>query len=193
MTPRDIVVGITGASGGPYALRLLDGLETAGVNVHLIVSPHGRRVLVEECGVERIGPEALLGRPSSHVQTYPSGDVGCRLASGSFLTGGMIVCPCSSNTLGKIASGLGDNLVVRAAQVTLKERRRLVLVHREMPLSGIDLENMLKVQRAGAIVCPASPAFYLKPTTVDELVDSVVGRVLDLLAVPHRLAVRWEQ
>jgi flavin prenyltransferase len=193
VTPRDIVLAVTGASGGPYALRLLDCLETAGANVHLIVSPHGRRLLSEECGIERMDAEALLGRPSNRVQMYPSGDIGCRLASGSFPTDGMVICPCSSNTLGKIASGLGDNLVTRAAQVTLKESRRLVLVHREMPLGGIDLENMLRLQRAGAIICPAAPGFYLKPTSVAELVDFVVGRVLDLLAVPHPLAVRWER
>lgn len=193
MTPDHIVLAITGASGGPYALRLLDCLEAAGVNVHLVISPHGRRLLTEECGIERMEPDALLGRLSSRVQMYPSGDVGCRLASGSFRTDGMVICPCSSNTLGKIASGQGDNLVVRAAQVTLKECRRLVLVHRETPLGGIDLENMLKIQRAGGIVCPASPGFYLKPTTIGELVDFVVGRVLDLLNVPHQLAVRWNK
>ncbi|MBP7934580.1 MAG: UbiX family flavin prenyltransferase [Phycisphaerae bacterium] len=189
--PRNIVLAITGASGGLYALRLLDCLEAAGVLTHLIVSPHGRRLLAEECGVERMEPEAVLGRPSNRVTIYPAGDLACRLASGSFVTDGMVVCPCSSNTLGKIASGLGDNLVTRAAQVTLKEGRRLVLVHREMPLSGIDLESMLRIQRAGGIVCPASPGFYLKPTSVGELVDFVAGRVLDLLAVSHQLSVRW--
>ncbi len=190
---RQMVVAVTGASGGPYALRLIDCLDRAGVAVHLVVSPQGRRLLAEECDVHQLDVETLLGRPAERVTLYDYRDVGCRLASGSFLTDGMVVCPCSSNTLGAVASGVGDNLVVRAAHVTLKEARRLVLVHREMPLSGIDLENMLRLQRAGAIICPAVPGFYLHPQTVADLVDFVVGRVLDLLQVPHELHVRWDQ
>jgi 4-hydroxy-3-polyprenylbenzoate decarboxylase len=118
-------------------------------------------------------------------------DVGSMLASGSYMTDGMVICPCSSNTLGGVAAGLGDNLLWRAAQVTLKQARRLVLVHRELPLSGIDLRNMLRLQRAGAIICPAAPGFYMAPQTIADLVDFLVGRVLDLLAVPHELNVRW--
>jgi 4-hydroxy-3-polyprenylbenzoate decarboxylase len=173
-------------------LRVLDCLESAGADIHLVVSPHGRRLLADECGVDSINAEALIGRPSARVNVYAFDDVGCRLASGSFLTDGMVICPCSSNTLGTVAAGLGDNLVARAAQVTLKENRRLVLVHREMPVSGVDLENMLTLQRAGAIICPASPGFYLRPRTVSDLVDFVSGRVLDLLNVPHDLRIRWD-
>ena len=189
---KEIVVGITGASGGGYALRLLDCLDSAGVNVHLIVSPHGRHLLAEECGVKQMAAAALIGRGSSRITIYDYRDVGCRPASGSFLTDGMVVCPCTSNTLGALASGRGDNLIARAAQVTLKEARRLVLVRREMPLSGVDLENMVRLQRSGAVICPAAPGFYLKPVTVGDLVDFVAGRVLDLLGVQHSLAVRWK-
>ncbi|MBN1488309.1 MAG: UbiX family flavin prenyltransferase, partial [Phycisphaerae bacterium] len=103
----------------------------------------------------------------------------------------MVICPCSSNTLGAIAAGLGDNLITRAAHVTLKERRRLILLHREMPLSEIDLENMLRISRAGGVICPAAPGFYMQPESVDDLVDFVVGRLLDLLHVPHNLNTRW--
>lgn len=190
--PRQIIVAVTGASGGPYALRLLDCLDAAGASVHLVVSPLGRRLLADECDVRAMSVEALIGRPSRRIILYDYHDVGCRLASGSFFTDGMVICPCSSNTLGAVASGLGSNLVTRAAQVALKESRRLVLVHREMPVSGIDLENMLKLQRAGAIVCPASPGFYLQPKSLADVVDFVAGRVLDLLGVAHELAVRWQ-
>jgi 4-hydroxy-3-polyprenylbenzoate decarboxylase len=192
LADRNIVVGITGASGGPYAVRLLDCLESAGVTIHLVVSPYGQRLLAEECGIRSIDTESILGRPSGRVQIHSHPDVGGRLASGSFQTDGMVICPCSSNTLGAVASGLGDNLIARAAQVTLKEARRLILVHREMPLSGIDLANMLRLQQAGAIICPANPGFYLSPRTVSDLVDFVVGRVLDLLGISHSLHVRWE-
>lgn len=187
-----IVVAVTGASGGPYALRLLDCLDAAGMEVHLIVSPHGRRLLADECDVRSIDALHLIGRSSPRVRIYPFGDVGALPASGSFQTDGMVICPCSSNTLGAVAAGLGDNLVNRAAQVTLKEGRRLVILHREMPISGIDLENMLRLQRAGAIICPASPGFYLRPRGVADLVDFVVGRLLDLLNVPYELDVRWQ-
>lgn len=188
---KELVVAITGASGGPYAVRLLDCIESSGARVHLVVSPHGRQLLADESGISQLDPAAIIGRPSDRLVVYNYRDVGCRLASGSYLTDGMIICPCSSNTLGAVASGLGDNLVNRAAQVTLKESRRLVLVHREMPASAIDLENMLRLQRAGAIICPAAPGFYLRPRTVDDLVDFVVGRILDLVGVPHALNVRW--
>lgn len=185
-------MAVTGASGGPYARRLLDRLEASGSLVHLIVSPNGRRLLADECGVRTIEPSALLGRSSDRIRTHDYEDVGAPLASGSYHTDGMVVCPCSGNTLGAIASGLAGNLITRAACVSLKERRRLVLVPREMPISGIDLENMLRLQRAGAVICPASPGFYQHPRTVDELVDFVVGRVLDLLGVPHDLKTRWD-
>jgi len=186
-------VAVTGASGGPYALRLLDCLESAAVRVHLVVSPSGRRLLADECGVERVAAEALIGRPSERITFYDFHDVGCRLASGSFPTAGMVICPCSSHTLGAVAAGLGDDLIARAAHVTLKESRRLVVVHREMPVSAIDLENMLRLQRAGAVICPAAPGFYMMPRTINDLVDFVVGRVLDLMGVSHSLNIRWDR
>lgn len=187
----EIVLGVTGASGGLYALRLMDCLEATGRTVHLIVSPMGRQLLADECGVHKLDVESLLGRASDRLKVYNYRDVGCALASGSYLTGGMVICPCTSNTLGAVASGLGDNLVTRAAHVTLKESRRLVIIHREMPLGAIDLENMLRLQRAGAVICPAAPGFYLLPQTVADLVDFVAGKVLDLLGIEHDLKTRW--
>ncbi len=188
---KEIVVAVTGASGGPYAVRLIDCLESGGANVHLIASPMGRKLLADECDIETLDTESLLGRASDRLRIYNYRDVGCRLASGSTTTHGMVICPCSSNTLGAVASGLGDNLIARSAQVTIKEARRLILLHREMPLSAIDLENMLKLNRAGAIICEASPGFYMRPQSVQDLVDFVVGRILDLLDVPHTLNTEW--
>ncbi len=190
---KQIVVAITGASGAIYARRLLECLTSpsAGAHAHLIVSPHGRQLLADELGIRSPTPAALAGDAADRITAHEYRDVASVLASGSFRTDGMIVCPCSSNTLGAIAAGLGDNLIARAAQVTLKEARRLVLLHREMPLSMIDLENMLRLARAGAILCPAAPGFYLRPESVDDLVDFVVGKLLDLIGVPHSLQNRW--
>ncbi|NLE59453.1 MAG: UbiX family flavin prenyltransferase [Planctomycetes bacterium] len=193
MDGREIILAITGASGGRYALRLLDCLEKAGAQTHLIVSPNGRRLLADECDIHSFQAASLLGRACERVGIHDYEDIGGLLASGSHRTDGMVICPCSSNTLGSVASGLADNLIGRAASVTLKEGRRLVIVHREMPVNGVDLENMLRLQRAGAIICPASPGFYLRPKTVDDLIDFVVGRVLDLLAIPHSLNVCWQR
>lgn len=187
---RQIVIGVTGASGAAYARRLVQCLVDGGAFVHLVVSPQARRVAAEELGLADVNAETLLGRPCDAVHLYPHGDVGARIASGSFPTDAMIVCPCSVRTLGAIASGLGDNLLTRAAAVTLKEGRRLIIVPREMPLSQIDLGNALRCSQAGAIVCPACPGFYLGPKTVDDLVDFVVGRLMDLVGVPHGLDTR---
>lgn len=187
---RQIVVGVTGASGAAYARRLVQCLVDGGAFVHLVVSPQARRVAAEELGLAAVNAETLLGRSCDTVCVYPHGDVGARIASGSFRTDGMIVCPCSVHTLGAIASGLGDNLLTRSAAVTLKEARRLILVPREMPLSQIDLGNALRCSQAGAIICPACPGFYLGPKTVDDLVDFVVGRLMDLVGVPHGLDTR---
>lgn len=192
MLNQQIVMAVTGASGGPYALRLLDCLESAGAHTHLVISPMGRQLLIDECGINSFTVEALLGRRSDRVTLYNFRDVGSRLAGGSFITHGMVICPASSHTLGSIASGLGDNLITRAAHVTLKELRRLIIVHREMPLGLIDLENMLRLQRAGAVICPASPGFYLMPRRVEDLVDFVVAKVLDLLGIDHQLVPRWQ-
>lgn len=193
MTRRIIVVAITGASGAAYGLRLLRCLTAGGVETHLVVSPQGRELLAEEAGIERIEGVVLAGEHADQLTIYEHQDVGCRLASGSFLTEGMVVCPCSSNTLGAIAAGLGHNLICRAAAVTLKEARRLILVPREMPLSPVEIENMLKVSRAGGIICPAAPGFYLRPQRVEDLVDLVVGKILDLVGVEHSLGTRWDR
>ncbi len=188
---KHIILGITGASGAPYARRLAQELARGDVHVHLVISSHGARVLREELDLRELNANALLGRGAANFTTYSHRDIGARIASGSFLTHGMVICPCSAHTLGAIAGGLGDNLIARAAHVTLKESRRLVLVPREMPLSQIDLANMLKASEAGAVVCPAMPGFYLRPTSVAQIVDFVVGRVLDLLGFQHDLRIRW--
>src|SRR6266446_5950222 len=188
----DIVTAITGASGALYAQRFIQGLVTAGVNTHLVVSPLGRRLLHDELGMETVDLERLAGTSRHGVTLYNYNDVGSKLASGSFLHDGMVIVPCSSNTLAEVAHGLGGNLISRAAAVTLKERRRLILCHREMPPSPIDIDNYQTLTRAGAIVAPANPGFYLNPTTVGEVVDFVAGKLLDLIGVRHALDTRWD-
>lgn len=187
-----IVLGITGASGAGYAVRVLQALLEAGRTVHLAVSPLGRRLLAEELDLHTLDAAHLAGPAADRLCLYDFSDLGSRLASGSFRTAGMVICPCSGNTLGAIASGLADNCITRAAAVHLKEHRRLILVHREMPLSRIDLENMLRLDASGAIICPAAPGFYLRPRKVEDLVDFVAGKVLDLLGVEHRQVDRWD-
>ena len=188
---KQVVVGVTGASGAVYARRLVDCLCNAGADVHLVVTPHGKRLLNDELGLSEVSVRTLLGRDCDQVIIHPYRDVGARIGSGSFKTDGMIVCPCSSNTLASIAAGLADNLLDRAAAVTLKEGRRLIVVPREMPASRIDLLNALRLSESGAIICPGSPGFYMLPTTIEDLVDFVVGKLLDLLDVPHDLNTRW--
>ena len=188
----DIVTAITGASGALYAQRFVQGLVSAGVRVHLVVSPLGRRLLHDELGMETVDLEALAGCEDHTITLYNYKDVGSKLASGSFLHDGMVIVPCSGNTLAEVAHGLGGNLISRAAAVTLKERRRLVLVHREMPLSPMDINNYKLCSDAGVILAPANPGFYLNPTTVGEIADFVAGKLLDLLGVKHDLATRWD-
>jgi len=183
---RPIVVAISGASGAVYGVRLLQALrEAPGIETHLVVSGAGWRNLRHELD---LGP-AELGALADHCHAID--DVGASIASGSFRAAGMAVAPCSMRTLAAIASGLGDNLVTRAADVMLKERRRLVLLAREAPLHLVHLRNMAAVTEMGGIVCPPVPAFYLRPRTVQDIVDQAVARVLDLLDVPHQLAARW--
>lgn len=189
-----LIVGITGASGAPYAVHTLRALVSANLPVSLIVSSHGLRLLHAEMGIqtrdalrEAVGPGAW----DQHVTVYDDRDRGAGPASGSARSAGMVICPCSMGTLSAIAAGSSRSLIERAADVTLKERRKLVLVPRETPLSEIHLRNMLRVTRAGAVVLPAAPGFYHRPTTVDALVDFVVARVLDQLGVPNELAPRW--
>jgi len=193
-----VVVGISGASGALYARRLVRLLLDAGREVHLTITDAGRRLLLDELGIQlrdihRLADLPQGDDPADHgLILHPVKDVGATIASGSFLHDGMIVMPCSGHTLGAVAGGLGDNLLTRAAAVTLKERRPLILCHRESPLTAIDIENMRRVTAAGAVVCPANPGFYLHPKTIDDLVDFVVAKPLDLLGVPHTLDVRWK-
>lgn len=191
---RPIVMAITGASGAPYAVRLLESLVAAERPVQLIVSSHGLRLLRTEVGIASV--EELrhrVGVPGwdERITLFDDGDRGAAPASGSALSAGMVICPCSMGTLSAIAVGASRSLVERAADVALKERRPLLLVPRETPLSAIHLENMLRVTRAGAVVLPAAPGFYHAPATIDDLVNFVVARVLDHLGVPHRLSPRW--
>ena len=190
-----IVVAITGASGALYAQRFLQGLAAAGVETHLVVSPLGRRLLSDELGLKKLDEEAvteLVGGTDHAIQLHNYNDVGDVLASGSFLHDGMVIVPCSSNTLAEVAAGLGGNLISRAAAVTLKERRRLVLVHREMPLSPIDVNNYKTLSDAGVILAGANPGFYLNPRTVAEVVDFVAGKLLDLIGVKHAIGSRYD-
>ena len=180
-----LIVGITGATGAVYGVRVLERLREAGVESHLVITRWGARTLLHETPYSKEHVESLA------TQSYNAADMGAAISSGSFKTDGMIVAPCSAKTLGAIANGYGDNLVHRAADVTLKERRRLVLALREAPLSDIHLENMLKLSRMGAIVMPPVPAFYTLPQSVDDIVDHTVARLLDLFGVEVQGAVRW--
>lgn len=186
-----VVLAFTGASGAPYGVRLLSSLCASRVPVRLVVSATGWRLLAEEAG---IGDEAALRTATAagdDVIIYNDGDRGATPASGSSPTRGMVICPCSMGTLASIAQGTTRSLIERAADVVLKERRRLVLVPRETPYSTIHLENMLRLSHAGAIITPASPGFYHRPTRIEELVDFVVARVLSQLDVAHELGPRW--
>ncbi|MDO8286266.1 MAG: UbiX family flavin prenyltransferase [Rhodoferax sp.] len=183
---RRIIVAISGASGAVYGVRLLQVLrDTPGVESHLVVSNAGWRNVEEEHGLQRADIEGL----ADHV--HDIANIGASIASGSFQCSGMVVAPCSMRTLAAIAHGLSDNLITRAADVLLKERRRLVLMVRESPLSLIHLRNMVSATEAGAVICPPMPAFYLRPQSMDDIVDFSVARALDLLEVPHTLAARW--
>jgi flavin prenyltransferase len=189
-----LIVGVTGASGAPYAVSLLRALTAAAQPVSLIISGHGLRLLHTEMGIQTLDAlREAVGGPAwdRSVSVYDDRDRGAAPASGSARSAGMVICPCSMGTLSAIAMGSSRSLIERAADVALKERRKLVLVPRETPLSEIHLRNMLRVTRAGAIVLPAAPGFYHRPTTVDALVDFVVARVLDQLGVPNELAPRW--
>ncbi|HVT90835.1 MAG TPA: UbiX family flavin prenyltransferase [Tepidisphaeraceae bacterium] len=188
----NIVTAITGASGAIYAQRFIQGLVGAGVNVHLVVSPRGRRLLHDELGMEVVDPDALAGTKEHSIRFYNYNDVGAILASGSFLHDGMVIVPCSSNSLAEVAHGLGGNLISRAAAVTLKERRKLILVHREMPLSPIDVNNYKILSDAGVILASANPGFYLNPTSVEQIADFVAGKLLDLVGVKHQFDTRWD-
>jgi 4-hydroxy-3-polyprenylbenzoate decarboxylase len=189
-----LVMAITGASGAPYAIRLLEQLLAARRDVSLIVSSHGFRLLRTESDVADIATlRAVAGADAfdRHVTVFDDADRGAAPASGSSLSGGMVICPCSMGTLAGIAAGASRSLIERAADVALKERRPLLLVTRETPLSLIHLENMRRVTLAGAVVMPASPGFYHRPSGISDLVDFIVARALDHLGVPNTLAPRW--
>lgn len=185
--PRRIIVAISGASGAVYGVRLLQVLQTcAGVESHLVVSDAGWRTLRHELDMDAASVEAL-----AHT-VHDARNVGASIASGSFQCAGMVIAPCSMRTLAAVAHGLSDSLLTRAADVVLKERRRLVLMVRESPLHLTHLRNMVAVTEMGGIICPPLPAFYLRPQTVGEVVDYSVARALDLIDVPHDLAPRWQ-
>lgn len=180
-----VVVGMSGATGAIYGIRLLEALRGAGVETHLVVSRWADATILTETSHKPPAVRAL----ADHV--YEEEDLGSPLADPSFPTAGMVVAPCSMRTLAAVANGIAENLLQRAAEIHLQERRRLILLARESPLSVIHLDNMLRVARAGAIVAPPVPAFYARPASLDDMVDHTVGRVLDQLGVAHELVRRW--
>ena len=200
MAADDLVVAMTGASGAPYGVRLLEVLLQAGRVVHLTMSPAATEVLQQEMDrrvrlddfalADLLGETAALAKPDQ-VQYHHFRDFRAGIASGSFLTAGMVVCPCSMGTVSAIAHGLSQNLIHRAADVHLKERRRLILVPRETPLSTVQLRNLTLCAQAGAVVLPAMPAFYTHPRSLQDALDFIVGRICDQLGVEHHLLKRW--
>jgi 4-hydroxy-3-polyprenylbenzoate decarboxylase len=202
MVTSNLVVAFTGASGAPYGVRLVEVLLRAGCTIHLTISPAAVEVLETELertvrlATDAFDPTALLGPVSDDLELarlhyHHYRDFRAGIASGSFLTSGMVVCPCSMGTLAAIAQGVSENLIHRAADVHLKERRKLVLVPRETPLGLVGLRNMVAVTEAGAVVLPAMPAFYTRPQGVADMVDFVVGRICDQFGVDHTLTPRW--
>jgi len=199
MAATDLVVAMTGASGSPYGVRLLEVLLRVGRTVHLSISPAAVEVMERELErkvhLDAFRLEDLLGKAMDkgpgqllyhHYRDFQAG-----IASGSFLTGGMVICPCSMGTVGALAHGLAENLIHRAADVHLKERRKLILVPRETPLHLIQLRNLVAVSEAGAVVLPAMPAFYTRPRSLEDAIDFIVGRICDQLGVEQGLVPRW--
>lgn len=193
--PPKWIVAITGGSGIPYAIRLLDQLELLGIAVDLIISEAGLRVITEETelklGKRIASVDALIGRKTNHIVLHSHKDIGALPASGSCLYDGMVIVPCSMATLGNIANGSGYNLVHRAADVTIKEGRKLVLVPRETPLSSIHLRNMLTLSNIGVKMVPAMPGFYSQPKQITDLVDGMVMKILDCMGIKNSIATRW--
>ena len=182
---RKLIVGVTGATGAILGIRLLEALQDSEVETHLVLSKWAMQTVEHETSYTVKDVRALA------TVTYESANMGAAISSGSFQTDGMVIIPCSMRSLGAIAHGTGDHLVHRAADVILKERRKLVLVAREMPLSEIHLENMLKLARMGVTIMPPMPAFYHHPASVDDIIDHVIARVLDQFAIPAEFARRW--
>ena len=220
MSANDVVLAVTGASGSAYAIRLAQALLAAGKQLHLVVSGAARQVIARELNTEFPGTSATAAEwsamidrtlagpiasawgfsavtvsnpecPPGTIRVYGTSDYSAGIASGSFRTSGMVICPCSMGTLSAIACGASTNLIQRAADVHLKERRPLVLLPRETPLSLIQLENMTRLSRAGATILPAMPGFYHRPMQIADLIDFVVARILDHLLVAHTLMERW--
>ncbi|MDO4568904.1 MAG: flavin prenyltransferase UbiX [Planctomycetia bacterium] len=204
MCDKKIVLAITGASGVAYAVRLLEVLTASECDVHLVISPVAYRILAEEMGIylsaENFDPCAFgLSQncvskifPSGQIHFHPHDDFSAPIASGSYQTDGMVVCPCTTGTLGGIAAGLCSNLIQRAADVHLKEGRKLILVPRETPFSLIHLENMTRLARAGGVILPASPAFYHGVRDMRDIVNFIVSRICDQLGIQNRLIKRWK-
>ncbi|CAN5559412.1 UbiX family flavin prenyltransferase [soil metagenome] len=199
MAAGDLVLAVTGASGSPYAVRLLETILNADRTVHLVISPAAVQVFDKEIGrtlnldETAFDAAAFLGKSVDtsrliyhHFRNFQAG-----IASGSFLTAGMVVCPCSMGTVAAIAHGISENLIHRAADVHLKERRKLVMVPRETPLGVVQLRNLTTLAEAGAVILPAMPAFYTNPASVADMVDFVVGRICDQLGIEHHLLKRW--
>ena len=202
MAVTDLVLAFTGASGSPYGVRLLEVLLRAGRTVHLTLSPAAAEVIEHEMDrkvlLGRFDPRILLGDvadtlPLDHVLYHDHRDFKAGIASGSFLTGGMVICPCSMGTAAAVAHGLSQNLIHRAADVHLKEKRKLILVPRETPLHLIQLRNLVACAEAGAVVLPAMPAFYTRPQSLKDAIDFIVGRICDQLGIEHRLTTRWSE
>jgi 4-hydroxy-3-polyprenylbenzoate decarboxylase len=200
MAKSDLVLAFTGASGAPYGVRLLEVFLESGRTVHLTMSPAAVQVLEQELD-RRVNlnhfalPDLLLGSAAlaapGQVQYHHYQDFNAGIASGSFMTAGMVICPCSMGTAGAIANGLSQNLIHRAAEVHLKERRKLILVPRETPVGAIQLRNLAVCAEAGAIVLPAMPAFYTRPRSLQDLLDFIAGRICDQLGIEHHLLPRW--
>jgi 4-hydroxy-3-polyprenylbenzoate decarboxylase len=197
-TQKQIVtIGVTGASGAILAQKALVLLEEDSrvARVHVVVTEAGQRLLTEELSITsgdlKQLPGRILGRPSAKIEILPNKDVGASIASGSYAVDAMIVIPCSMNTLGAIANGISEDLVARAADVMLKENRKLILCVRDTPFNRVHLENMLRAQRAGAVIMPAVPAFYHHPKTIDDLVTQYVCRVLAQIGLPQEKMYRW--
>lgn len=181
-----IIVGITGASGSVYATRLIDVLIEKQCEVHVVATNSGWQVLEYECGITK---EDLKKKVSA---IHDVDNIGASIASGSFKTDAMVILPCSMKTLGCIANGISDNLLIRAADVMLKENRPLLIVPRETPLNAIHLENMLKLSKIGVKIIPAAPGFYHKPQSLEDLIDMMVGKICDSLGIEHNLFTRWK-
>ncbi len=200
MARGDLVLGITGASGAPYAVRLLEVLVESGRTIHITMSPAATQVFQAELGVSidlksaslvSLLPERLQEAASKQLHYHHFMNFSAGIASGSFRTAGMVICPCSMGTVSAIAHGTSQNLIHRAADVHLKERRKLILVPRETPLGIVQLRNLTTCAEAGAVVLPAMPAFYTQPQTIQDMVDFVVARIADQLDIEHTLGKRW--